>query len=166
MPDQNEPSQVHFMSYAEYLERFRKPEFDQVVAQIGLMNIRFQSLEATLRSGIAYFVNPKDDLYGLIVTEKLSFKALTRALRNLIEYHSDKNDIKVNLTDFDQVFAACNRCEEDRNRIIHSVWYPSEDGPMRFKQNFQPKKEWPVPTPTFVKDLQEITGRMSSTALV
>jgi hypothetical protein len=164
MADHNRPGQGHFISYAEYLERFRKVEFDQAVAQIGLMNVRFQSLEATLKTGIAYFVNPKDDVYGAIVTEKLPFKALTRALRNLVEYHSEKNNLQVDLAAFDEVLAACSQCEEDRNRIIHSVWYPSEEGPMRFKQNFRPGKEWPVPMPTFLNDLQKITDRMVSAA--
>jgi hypothetical protein len=164
MADQNQPAQGRFMSYAEYLERFRKVEFDEAVAQIGLMNVRFQSLEAMLRSGIAYFVNAKDDVYGAIVTEKLPFKSLTRALRNLVEYHSEKNHLKVDLAGFDEVLAVCSQCEEDRNRIIHSVWYPSEEGPMRFKQNFRPGKEWPVPTPTFLKDLQKITDKMVNTA--
>jgi hypothetical protein len=148
------------MSSAEYAERFHTAKFNNVVIQIGFMCVRFQSLEAMVRSAIAHLLNPSDDGYGAIVTEKLPFKSLTRALRNLVEYHSEKNHMNVKLEDFDQVIKLCNESEQDRNRVVHSLWYPSEEGPMRFKLKLDIGKEQPPPVPTSSQEIQELTDKM------
>ena len=162
MADQAEQPQLQIMSSAEYAERFHTAEFKNVVVQIGFMCVRFQSLEAMVRSAIAYFLNPSDDAYGAIVTEKLPFKSLTRALRNLVEYHSEKNHIKVKLEDFDQVIKACNECEQDRNRVVHSLWYTSEEGPMRFKLKLDIGKDQPPPVRSSPEEIKKLTDKMVS----
>jgi hypothetical protein len=162
MANKGEQSQLQVMSSAEYAERFHVREFHNVVTQIGLMCVRFQSLEAMLRSAIAYFLNPDDDAYGAIVTEKLPFKSMTRALRNLVEYHSQKNRLEVELNAFNEVLAACDRCEQDRNRVVHSLWYPSEEGTMRFKLKLNVGKEQPPPERTSPEEIQELTNKIVS----
>jgi hypothetical protein len=160
MANEAEQPQLRIMSYVEYAERFQTGEFKKVVNQIGFMCVRFQSLEAMVRSAIAYFLNPDDDAYGAIVTEKLTFKWSTRALRNLVEYHSEKNHMNVKLEDFDQVIKLCNECENDRNRVVHSLWYPSEEGPMRFKLKLDPGKVQPPPAPTSLEEIEKLTDKI------
>jgi hypothetical protein len=82
MANEDEQPQLQIMSSAEYAERFHTAEFNNVVVQIGFMRVRFQSLEAMVRSAIAHLLNPGDDGYGAIVTEKLPFKSLTRVTLN------------------------------------------------------------------------------------
>ncbi len=156
----NEPRA--FLTYSEYVERFRIQEFREVKVLIGELLTRFQNLEATLRSGVAYFVNPEDEVYGAIVTEKLSFKFLARAFLNLLEYHTAKNQIVIDWDLAEKTINQCVQCEEKRNTIIHAVYYPTESGPMKYKQNWRSGKEPAQPVPMSVDELKDLIRKTTA----
>jgi hypothetical protein len=83
----------------------------------------------------------------------------------LVAYHSEKYHIEVDLKPFDEVFKGCEKCEADRNRIIHSMWYPSEEGPMRFKLKLDVGKAQPPPELTTPEEIQAITNRIVGAAM-
>ena len=158
------------MSWSEYVQRFRKNEFDQAVGAIGKMSVQFQNLEFMLKSCISYFINRDDDAYGAIVTEKLPYRELPRVFSNLIEYHAQKHEISVDMERVRGTVAACNQIGHDRNRFVHSVYYPSEEGPMRLKLDLKPGKQPSSPAPISVTEIQKlitriIGARMSLSAL-
>jgi hypothetical protein len=171
MPDEKEPEVTSSdrartsLTYSEYVKRFRKEEFQTVKNLIGELLVQFQNLEATLRSGVAYFVNPNDDVYGAIVTEKLSFKFLARAFLNLLEYHIAKNEITIDWELAEKVIAQCTDCDEKRNGIVHALYYPTEAGPTRYKANWRPGKEPAQPVPMSEAELRDLISKTVSARL-
>lgn len=158
-------SEPTFLTYSQYVERYRIQEFREVKRLIGELLVQFQNLEAMLRSGVGYFVNPEDDVYGAIVTEKLSFKYLTRAFLNLLEYHTAKHNIKIDWELAEGTINQCITCEEDRNRIMHAVYYPSEKGPMRYKENRRPGRAPSEPEPLSKPDLDALVKKTIATRI-
>lgn len=112
---------------------------------------------------MSYFVNPNDDVYGAIVTEKLSFKFLARAFLNLLEYHTAKNKITIDWELAEKVVAQCMDCDEKRNGIVHALYHPTEAGPTRYKSNWRPGKEPAQPVPMSEAELRDLISKTVST---
>jgi hypothetical protein len=137
-----------------------KVGYEKVVDEIGRVCVEFQLLESTVRDAIVSLVG--EWAVGAILTEMLSFKNLLRALYNLFDYKWEGEGAHEEVTGVvGAIVAEANRCEGDRNRIIHSVWYLSKKGAVRWKHVFKPQKIRFDQEEFDEKTIKEITQRFT-----
>jgi len=104
-----------------FQERVGEPE--ELSAIIGIISMNFSGLEKQLSQLIIEMLE-LDDNRGLIITSELSFRSKINMFSSL--YHLLKNTYKFNLykgyeeNEFNELLKAINRCEEQRNQIMHS----------------------------------------------
>lgn len=107
---------------ASYAERVGPPE--ELPAVIGLISINFQHLDDTLSSFITRMTNVEDEI-GSIITSELSFRNKQNLFASL--YYQQKDEFEFNTFPgneaeyFKELLKALNKCEEFRNKILHST---------------------------------------------
>jgi len=105
---------------------------------LGLVIIKFQRLESTIRMFIRTLANTGDQQLMMILTAKNSFKHLLLVLSAVASYKEfHRKD------DLDFLINQCYKAEEIRNQLIHSVWTagPRLKANLKKKQGLQHKSE-------------------------
>lgn len=95
-----------------------KPDIDQErLSALGLMIVRFQRLEHSIRSFIRILSYLPDQKLLDILTVKYSFKNLLSVLSSLAKHRNFAYK-----TELDKLLKSCSRAEEVRNQLLHSIW--------------------------------------------
>lgn len=119
-------------SNASYIERIGEP--DELSSVIGLISMGFQRLEDVLSAFIIEMIDV-DVTKGKIIVAELSFTNKVNMFCSL--FHLLKNEKNFNCGSFDkedyfkELTKAMLRCQEDRNRVIHSSFLQN------FKTDFE-----------------------------
>ena len=87
--------------------------------------IWFQRIENTICTCISVLSGMNDEV-GDIVTSEMSFRAKVSILSALALYHSSTNDLH---EDIQELIKRIRWAEQERNRLVHSMWDLSEDKP-------------------------------------
>ena len=87
--------------------------------------IWFQRIENTLCTCISVLSGMNDEI-GDIVTSEMSFRAKISILSALALYHSSTDDLH---EDIQELIKRIRWAEQERNRLVHSMWDLSEDKP-------------------------------------
>jgi hypothetical protein len=119
-----------------------------VVRGLGLVSIEFQSLESSIKLGIAELVAKDDLVMGFLVSAEIPFKGLMDLL-----YAAWQHRIKDPKADQEMVkiLKRCRKAAERRNELVHSYWsQETKDGKTvairvkftaRVRQGFQMRNE-------------------------
>jgi hypothetical protein len=116
-------------------------QWDEIVQGLGLVSIEFQSLESVIKMAIWELVANAEIVIGALITAELSFKAASHLLYALAIYRW-QND-SATLQKLNDILNRCEQAEGDRNRLIHSDWYPdikTGKGAMRIKSTARNRK--------------------------
>lgn len=119
-------------SNASYIERIGEP--DELSSVIGLISMGFQRLEDVLSAFIIEMIDV-DIGKGKIIVAELSFTNKVNMFCSL--FHLLKNEKNFNYGNFDkedyfkELTKAMLRCQEDRNRVVHSSFLQN------FKTDFE-----------------------------
>lgn len=135
----------YFNSIAKqgYEERLGEP--DQLSSVIGLIAIAFQDLEEEISKGISKMLHVSDDI-GEIITSELAYKnklnlfaSLILKLKGEFTFNTIQGFENEHINEF---IKALSKCEELRNRVIHSTFISTEqDGKyLRKKKTSKAKK--------------------------
>jgi hypothetical protein len=127
----------HFNSiYKEgYDERLGEP--DHLSSAIGLISIAFQNLEEEISKGISKMLAVSEDI-GDIITSELAFKVKLNLFASLIHklkltcnFNTIPNHQEEHITEF---VKALSKCEELRNRVMHSTFIATAIGTQYIRQ--------------------------------
>lgn len=99
------------------------PVPDEHLKHIGDITVSFAMLESQLQT-LAQSLLGSGQRLGQIVTAELSFKAL-RALT--VSLYLQRNGDDENLEEFRALIKRAADAEEERNRIVHSMWGAGND---------------------------------------
>ena len=85
----------------------------------------FQNIEATLSICIAVFSNMDEEI-GEIVTSEMSFRGKIATLSALAMHFSHEDQLH---EDISELFSRVRWAEQERNRLVHSMWDLNEEKP-------------------------------------
>jgi len=139
-------------------------QWDEIVQGLGLVSIEFQSLESVIKMAIWELVANAEIVIGALITAELSFKAASHLLYALATYLW-QND-SATLQKLNEILARCEQAEGDRNRLIHSDWYPDTKtgkGAMRIKSSARNRKGLRIQRePTTPADMNKVAEELKS----
>jgi hypothetical protein len=142
---------------------------DEVFAEIGKITVVFAYLEYSLAEIIGKIITVGGRVHelGVIVTAELSFKQRISTLDSLLLFALAKDSPC--LAEFNRIKPLLFRAEEDRNRVVHSVWGKDSNDPcphavIRMKSTAKQKKGLRVDfVPLHLDDLRAISDCIGKT---
>ena len=99
--------------------------WQEAMANLAESIVWFQHIEATLSICIAAFADMAEDL-GEIVTSEMSFRTRIATLAALISHFSATGELH---DDIKELLKRVRWAEQERNRLVHSMWELSEEKP-------------------------------------
>nr|NQU94406.1 hypothetical protein [Bacteroidota bacterium] len=117
--------------------------------------IWFQHIENTLSICISAFSGMDEEL-GEIVTSEMSFRAKVAILSALATYKSKTNELH---EDIQELIKRVRWAEQERNRLVHSMWDLAEDKPgsiLREKASIRKSKHKVVQENFVPENLEEL----------
>ena len=99
--------------------------WDEGMTRFAESIVWFQNIEHTLSICICVF-SRMDEQIGEIITARMSFKNRVDTLAALLSHYSDKKSMS---DDVKQLINRLRWAEEERNRLVHSMWELSEENP-------------------------------------
>ena len=141
-----------------------KGQWDEIVRGLGLVSIEFQQLESVIKMAIGELVGSTEVIIGALITAELSFKAASHLLYALATYRWPNDSAALQ-----RLNDALNRCEQiegERNRLIHSDWYPDTKtgkGAIRYKSTARNRKGLRIQRePTTPADMNKVAEELKS----
>jgi len=131
--------------------------WEEGMARFAESIVWFQRIEHTLSICISVF-SSIDEQIGQIITARMSFKNRVDTLAALLSHYSGANGIT------DDVKELINRlrwAEQERNRLVHSMWELSEENPgqiERTKRTIKKNKHMAEEELYFPADFEELQG--------
>lgn len=93
---------------------------EKLYITLGKFDVNFSRLEHFLKIFANFLIHPSKELLGMAATSDMPFSALLRVLRSLYDLHeTDKKKVQA----FYKFLKHIKDLGEERNDIIHSVWY-------------------------------------------
>lgn len=105
--------------------------WEEGMARFAESIVWFQHIEHTLSICISVFSN-MDEKIGEIITARMSFKNRVDTLAAVLSHHSDESGLS---DDVKNLIKRLRWAEEERNRLIHSMWELSEDNPGQIERS-------------------------------
>jgi len=96
-----------------------------VKQELGQVIVRFQLLETSIKKAISLLVDKDDFVIGEIVTNRMDFARMLGLLFTLFSRRFPSDD---GIAELEEILKACDQCRVNRNTIVHSFWYPDDDG--------------------------------------
>lgn len=97
--------------------------YENGMKELGVCISNFQMIEEILSSNIARLIN-RNKTIGKIVSSELSFRAKVSVYRSLLIYHN--KNVKLS-KDLDELISRIFWAEQERNKLVHSIWDSSEN---------------------------------------
>ena len=119
--------------------------------------IWFQRIENTLSVCISAFSGMEEEI-GKIVTTEMSFRAKVAILSALATYRSKSGELH---EDIQELIKRVRWAEQERNRLVHSIWDLSEDEPgslRREKTSIRKSKHQVVQENFVPEDLEDLVN--------
>lgn len=109
----------------------------EIHSVIGRIVVDFNHLEENVSLAIIKLINT-DKNVGLIITSELSFRNKLNLLGSLFNKKKDThhfNSFFQNIEEgFNELLKACYRCEEFRNKYLHSNFYVEHNSEIEFRR--------------------------------
>tara|TARA_R110000868_G_scaffold304437_7_gene565045 strand:- start:17282 stop:17800 length:519 start_codon:yes stop_codon:yes gene_type:complete len=86
---------------------------------IGLIVLKFNSLESELNSNICTIINGRSDIVGVAIIHKMNFSSKVDLFKRLIMIMDLSNEMSV---DIDKFLNQLRECAILRNAVVHSEW--------------------------------------------
>jgi len=138
--------------------------WNEIVQGLGLVSIEFQSLESVIKMAIWELVAYAEVVIGALLTAELSFRSASHLLYALATYRW-QNDSAA-LQRLNDILVRCEMAEGERNRLIHSDWYPDTKtgkGAMRVKSTARNRKGLRIQRePTTPADMNKVAEELKS----
>jgi hypothetical protein len=99
--------------------------FNETAKLLGKLSIEFQLLETEVREAISFLINRSDEWIGKIVTGGMPFGNLIDLLSCLFDHVVGD---AAAFAKFHKIEKRCRVCADERNSLIHSLWYPDLKG--------------------------------------
>src|ERR1017187_5576594 len=137
---------------------------DAVLAEIGKIVVTHSLIDASLANIIGRIVSLRGrSELGQIVTAELSFRQRVGMLRSLLVFSLTEDHETV--VEFDQIKRILNAADDQRNRVVHSIWgHSGEADPhimVRIKTSAKEKKGLRTEVQRLtLEELQKITDQV------
>ena len=142
---------------------------DEVFVEIGKITVIFAYIEESLAEIIGRIVTVGGRVreLGVIITAELSFKQRVSTLDSILLLALGRESPCV--AEFERIKPLLSRAEEERNKIVHSVWMKQSDEPcphavVRIKSTAKRNRGLRVDcVPLGLKDLRSIADSIGKT---